>query len=144
MSATTAAPPIAKRSVRKTVRRTAVAEPGLGGAHGRALAARGAQHDVALDGPRLEVQAHRRPERVEPHAPVGERDVGLDLPVGGRLDADRHAAELRVVLAGARDAQPERDAGERQRDDDHGRQEADGEPAAAGAAPGWRSGVHPS
>ena len=50
----------------------------------------------------------------------------------------------RVVLAGARDAQAEHDTGQRQRDDDDGRQEANGEPAAAEAAPGWRSGVHPS
>ena len=76
------------------------AQSGLGRADRRPRAARGADDDVALDRPRLEVQPHRRAEGVEAHAPVGQRDIGLDLTVGGRGDADRDAAELRVVLAG--------------------------------------------
>ena len=84
-----------------------VAQPGLGLAQRGPRAARGADHDVALDGPRLDVQAHRGRERVEAHAPVGERDVGLDCAVGRGRHAHGDPAELGLVLAGARDAQPE-------------------------------------
>jgi len=118
------------------------AQPRLGRADRRALAARGAQDDVALHGPWLEVQAHRRSERVEPHAPVGERHVGLDLSVRRRGDQHRDAPELGVVLAGGRDPQAEDHARQRERDDHDGREDPGGDAAATAAAPGGRSGVH--
>ena len=75
-------------------------------------------HRVAVDGAEVDVEAHRRADRVlEQHAPVDERDVEVERAglagVGRQLDpAD---AQLALLVVGV-----ERGVGAGERGDDHG------------------------